>query len=83
LHQKLENLGFKGRAGITLLEYILFEMASKHRVLHEKLADLSFQWWAGITLLEYLLFETILARHENTKFCTYNWRICSGRGGQE
>ena len=32
---------------------------------------------------EYLLFEMALGRHENTKFCTRNWRICTGRGGQE
>ena len=32
---------------------------------------------------EYLLFEMALGRHENTKFCTQNWRICTGRGGQE
>ena len=32
---------------------------------------------------EYLLFEMASGRHENTKFCTRNWRICTGRGGQE
>ena len=31
----------------------------------------------------YLLFEMALGRRENTKFCTRNWRICTGRGGQE
>ena len=34
-------------------------------------------------IFEYLLFEMALGRHENTKFCTRNWRICTGRGGQE
>ena len=34
-------------------------------------------------ICEYLLFEMALGRHENTKFCTRNWRICAGRGGQE
>ena len=34
-------------------------------------------------ICEYLLFEMALGRHENTKFCTRNWRICPGRGGQE
>ena len=34
-------------------------------------------------ICEYLLFEMALGRHENTKFCTHNWRICTGRGGQE
>ena len=34
-------------------------------------------------ICEYLLFEMALARHENTKFDTWNWRICPGRGGQE
>ena len=28
---------------------------------------------------EYLLFEMALGRHENTKFCTRNCRICTGR----
>ena len=50
------------------------------------------QGWAGISALagvgrnnicEYFLFEMALGRHENTKFCTRNWRICTGRGGQE
>ena len=27
-------------------------------------------------ICEYLLFEMALGRHENTKFCTRNWRIC-------
>ena len=35
------------------------------------------------SICEYLLFEMALGRHENTKFCTRNWRICTGRGGQE
>ena len=26
-------------------------------------------------ICEYLLFEMALGRHENTKFCTRNWRI--------
>ena len=34
-------------------------------------------------ICEYLLFEMALGRHEKTKFCTWNWRICTGRGGQE
>ena len=34
-------------------------------------------------ICEYLLFEMASGRHENTKFCTRNWRICTGRGGQE
>ena len=34
-------------------------------------------------ICEYFLFEMALGRHENTKFCTQNWRICTGRGGQE
>ena len=31
----------------------------------------------------YLLFEMALGGHESTKFCKQNWRICTGRGGQE
>ena len=34
-------------------------------------------------ICEYLLFEMALGRRANTKFCTRNWRICTGRGGQE
>ena len=34
-------------------------------------------------ICEHLLFEMALGRHENTKFCTRNRRICNGRGGQE
>ena len=34
-------------------------------------------------ICEYLLFEMASGRHENTKFCTRNWRICTSRGGQE
>ena len=30
-------------------------------------------------ICEYLLFEMALGRHENTKFRTRNWRICTGR----
>ena len=33
-------------------------------------------------ICEYLLFEMALGR-QNIKFCTRNWRICTGRGGQE
>ena len=34
-------------------------------------------------ICEYLLFEMALGRHENTSFANKNWRICTGRGGQE
>ena len=34
-------------------------------------------------ICEYLLYKIALGRHENTKFCTRNRRICTGRGGQE
>ena len=34
-------------------------------------------------ICEYLLFEMALGRRANTKFCTRNRRICTGRGGQE
>ena len=34
-------------------------------------------------ICEYLLFEMALGRRANTKFCTRNWGICTGRGGQE
>ena len=54
-------------------------LAGVGRNLFEKL-------WQGVgrnNICEYLLFEMALGRHENTKFCTRNWRICTGRGGQE
>ena len=51
-----------------------FVKAWKHQVLHTILRN---------NVCEYLLFEMGLGRHENTKFCTRNWRICIGRGGQE
>ena len=47
-----------------------------------KLENLHWQGWAGI-ICEYLLFEMASGSHESTKFCKQNWRICTGRGGQE
>ena len=86
LHMKLENLHWQGWAGIIYIWISSiwngFGKAWKHQVLHTKLENLDWQGWAGI-ICEYLLFEMALARHENTKFCTRNWRICTGRGGQE
>ena len=41
-------------------------------------------WQGGQNnICEDLLFEMALGRHETTKFRTRNWRICTGRGGQE
>ena len=59
-----------------------FGKAWKHQVLHMKLEN----HCTGVgrnNICAYLLFEMALGRHENTKFCTRNWRICTGRGGQE
>ena len=58
-------------AGIMWISSI-WKALGKH--LHTKLRN---------NVCEYLLFEMALGRHENTKFCTQNWRICTGRGGQE
>ena len=60
--------------------------ASKHPIwwgLHITLKTLGFQEWAGIIYLNIFYLKWFLARHENTKFCTYNWQICTGRDGQE
>ena len=82
------EIGESALAGVgrnNICEYLLFEMAlgrQKHQVLHTKLENLHWQGLAGI-ICEYLLFEMASGRHENTKFCTRNWRICTGRGGQE
>ena len=81
----------------NICEYLLFEMASgKHKVLHmkrrghqvlqrfaHKIGESALAGVGRNNICEYLLFEMALGRHENTKFCTRNWRICTGRGGQE
>ena len=84
---KLENLPWQGWAGISNIVWISsiwngFGKAWKHQVLHTKLENLPTAGVGRNNICEYLLFEMALGRHENTKFCTRNWRICTGRGGQ-
>ena len=68
------EIGESALAGVgrnNTCEYFLFERESA---------------LAGVgrnNVCAYLLLEIALGRHENTKFCTRNWRIRTGRGGQE
>ena len=59
-----------------------FQKASKHPVFHRTLENLGFQVWAGAILFELLLFKITSGRHQNTQFCTEDWRIWTFRGGQ-
>ena len=59
-----------------------FQKASKHPVFHRTLENLGFKLWAGAILFELLLFKITWGRHQNTQFCTEDWRIWTFRGGQ-
>ena len=61
-----------------------------HEIGESALAGVGRNNVCAYLLLKWLLFEMAWqgwgkasGRHENTKFCTQNWRICTGRGGQE
>ena len=85
------EIGESALAGVgrnNICEYLLFEMAlGKQGMKTPSFAhEIGESALAGVgrnNICEYLLFEMALGRHENTKFCTRNWRICTGRGGQE
>ena len=85
LQTKLENLHWQGCAGIIYVNIFYLKWlwegmktpSFAHEIGESALAGV------GNNICEYLLFEMALGRHENTKFCTWNWRICTGRGGQE
>ena len=79
---KLENLHWQGWAGIIYVNIFYLKWLWEGMKTPSFAHNLHWQGWAGI-ICEYLLFEMALGRHENTKFCTRNWRICTGRGGQE
>ena len=73
---KLENLHWQGWAGIIYVN--IFYLKWLWEGMESALAGVGRN-----NICAYLLFEMALGRHENTKFCTRNWRICTGRGGQE
>ena len=86
LHTKLENLHWQGWAGIIYVNIFylkwLWEGMKTPSFAHE-IGESALAGVGRNNICEYLLFEMALGRHENTKFCTRNWRICNGRGGQE
>ena len=84
------EIGESALAGVgrnNICEYLLFEMAlGRHEKTPSFAHEIGESALAGVgrnNICEYLLFEMALGRHENTKFCTRNWRICTGRGGRE
>ena len=82
---KLEN-HWQGWAGIIYVHIFylkwLWEGMKTPKCAHE-IGESALAGVGRNNICEYLLFEMALGRHENTKFCTRNWRICTGRGGQE
>ena len=83
------KIGESALAGVgrnNICEYLLFAMAWEGMKTPSFAHEIGESALAGVgrnNICEYLLFEMALGRHENTKFCTQNWRICTGRGGQE
>jgi hypothetical protein len=78
LHQKLKNLGFQGCAGIALFEYRLFfyltcvcEGIKTPNLMRfaQKIEDSGFSGVGRNNIFKFYL-KWLLARHENTKFCT-------------
>ena len=84
--RKLENLHWQGWAGIIYVNIFylkwLWEGMKTPSFAHE-IGESALAGVGKNNVCAYLLFEMALGRHENTKFCTRNWRICTGRGGQE
>ena len=80
------NLHWQGWAGIIYVNIFylkwLWEGMKTPSFAHE-IGESALAGVGRNNICEYLLFEMALGRHENTKFCTRNWRICTGRGGQE
>ena len=83
LHMKLENLHWQGWAGIIYVNIFylkwLWEGMKTPSFAHE-IGESALAGVGRNSICEYLLFEMALGRHENTKFCTRNWRICTVRG---
>ena len=85
LHTKLENLHWQGWAGIIYVNIFYLKWLWQGIKTPSFAHEIGESALAGVgrnNICEYLLFEMALGRHENTKFCTRNWRICTGRGGQ-
>ena len=83
---KLENLHWQGWAGIIYVNIFYLKWLWQGIKTPSFAHEIGESALAGVgrnNICEYLLFEMALGRHENTKFCTQNWRICTGRGGQE
>ena len=80
------NLHWQGLAGIIYVNIFylkwLWEGMKTQSFAHE-IGESALAGVGRNNICEYLLFEMALGRHENTKFCTRNRRICTGRGGQE
>jgi len=69
----LENLGVQGRAGITLFEYLLFEiLLARHQNLSfaNKMIKTTLSGVGRNNLFENHLFKMLLGRPQNTKLCT-------------
>ena len=83
------EIGESALAGVgrnNICEYLLFEWLWEGMKTPSFAHEIGESALAGVgrnNICEYLLFEMALGRHENTKFCTRNRRICPGRGGQE
>ena len=83
---KLENLHWQGWAGIIYVNIFYLKWlweGMKTPSFANKIGESALAGVGRNNICAYLLFEMALGRHENTKFCTRNWRICTGRGGQE
>ena len=78
------EIGESALAGVgrnNICEYLLFEMAlgrqgMKTPSFAHEIGESALAGVGRNNICEYLLFEMALGRHENTKFCTRNWRIC-------
>ena len=80
------EIGWQGWAGIIYVNIFylkwLWEGMKTPSFAH-KIGESALAGVGRNNICEYLLFEMALGRRANTKFCTRNWRICTGRGGQE
>ena len=83
------EIGESALAGVgrnNICEYLLFEWlweGMKTPSFAREIGESALAGVGRINICEYLLFEMALGRRANTKFCTRNWRICTGRGWQE
>ena len=83
---KIGNLHWQGWAGIIYVNIFYLKWLWQGMKTPSFAHEIGESAMAGVgrnNICEYLLFEMALGRRANTKFCTRNWRICTGRGGQE